>query len=415
MTSSSATRRLGQWKARLVAAALAATACLAVTASANATTFNPLPPGGLDAAIASANSNPGPDTIVLQNAIYQPAGTLTITDPVTITGDPKFTGQGARIDGGPAEAATPGDLFVVQADTVWKALTVQTSSENGSAAIDVQSGTTTTIGASFVGNNGSGLISQPGATVDAVNTNIGDGTSNAITSNGGNVNLLNDTLTKNGGGGLVNFGGNIAVKNTLILKNDPNSIGTTDCSGDPVISAIATMDSDSSCAVPLHNSSTTLLAVSGQYGGPTPGHVPNSGSAVLDVAAADANCPGVDQRFFVRPVGTHCDLGSMERGSSNTQGTLDNTAPTCAVTATNYPAGQPATQDVTVSDAGGVFDGVSNVTVSTGQADIAALLPVFPTASEVVRATKHTAAQPVNDTRWSFTASDVSGNSRVCQ
>jgi hypothetical protein len=372
----------------------------------------------LDAAVASANSNPGPDTIVLQSAEYVPATALTITGPTTITGSPTFQGSGARINGTTAEGATPGDLFIIGDAThsplvTFKALQIFGGSELGSGVIHLTNGTLSLQNDSISNNPGTAVLTDFGTTTNSVNTDLSDQTGNAVTNNG-TITLLNNTVTQNGSGGINNLG-DLHLINTVVAQNDPSSIGFSDCSGSTATApTVASLDSDNTCGVSLH-ASNPGLRVQNQWGGPTPGHVPLSTSPLVNVAAANANCPGVDQRFFLRPVGANCDIGSMERGTSDSQGTQDTTAPTCVVTRTAYPSGQPAQQDVTVSDSGsGVFDGISDITFTAGQGTAAFTTPQFP-GSVVVTATKNNAGQAVNDTSWQFTATDSVGNSKLCK
>jgi hypothetical protein len=408
MTYPTIGRRLGRWKA-VLGLTLSTSALLGLSATANANTYTPAAPGGLEAAISAANTNAGPDVIQLCNCNYKPAASMTITGPLTITGDPQNQppGQGPQIDGGLAETNTPGNLIVLNAgvSATFKAFLITSASEPGSAAILVN-GTAELDNMSLSGNNGTQLIVAATGTANSINTNISDGTANGV-NNSGNLTLLNNTVTGNSSGGITNTA-TLALKNTLVVSNDPLSVAATDCAG-AATSNISSMDSDSTCGVALHTTNPNL-ALSGAWGGPTPSRKLNTGSPAIN-AGNNAICPTTDQRFFVRDASTgNCDIGSYEVNAVR-----DTTLPACVVTRTQYPpAIAAAQQDVTVTDSGSGMgpapDPISNIVIDNGSV---AFTPFsVPSRSGlVVTATKATQATA---THWSFTATDWAGNSKAC-
>jgi hypothetical protein len=344
---------------------------------------------------------------------------MTITDDLTITGDPQFqtsgtSGQGPQIDG---TALTPqqSDLFAVNSGkkVYLKAFLVTGSSDIGFGVVHSM-GTTELDNVALSGNSGTQLLVEAGSTVTVNNSLISDGNSLGI-NNGGTLTLNNATVSNNLNGGVSNSG-TLKLNNTIVANNNPLGFGGFDCSG-PTTSTVASWDSDGSCGVA--HTGDPMLGATNPNGGPTSSEALLAGSPAID-AGNNTICPTVDQRFFVRSDGK-CDIGAYESGAAR-----DTTAPTCVVTATRVTSPTAPTagdqQDVTVTDSGsgmglqtgqgavGSLDAITGVTIDNGTV---AFTPFTqPSRSGlVVTATRATSG---SRTHWSFTATDWAGNSKTC-
>lgn len=413
MTYPTGARRPRRWKAAL-GLALATTALLVSATSAGAAVFTPTTGAALQTAVSSANSTAGADTIKLCNCNYLPSARMTITDSLTITGDPQFQGpgQGPQIDG-TAVVPLQSDLFTVNAGVkaVFKALTITGSGDVGFASIR-SFGTTELDNLAVFGNNATELVVD-GGTTTANNANISDGTSNGITNNATLI-LNNSTVSNNSNGGIVN-NATMQLNNTIVANNNPLGFGTKDCTG-VATSTIASWDSDSTCGVAMHGNPGLVATTTN--GGPTPSSALAAGSPAIN-AGNNSICPTTDQRFFVR-TDAACDIGAYEAGSAR-----DTTAPTCVVTATRLAGANPTAgdqQDVTVRDSGsgiglqtgqgasGSLDAITGLAIDNGSV---AFTPfTAPSRGNLVL----TATRATSGTRshWSFTATDWAGNAKAC-
>jgi hypothetical protein len=400
MTDLTAARRLGRWRPAL-AVVVAAGALLAVADGASANVYTPVDGPGLQAAITSANSNPGPDTIKLASKNYQPSVPMTITDTLTITGDPQFQppGQNPQIDGtfvNPLQS----DLFTVNpgVSATFKAVSITGSSDIGFGVIRAK-GTVELDNLALSGNNGTELVVDSGGTATANDANISDGTFHGI-DNSGTLVLNNSTVANNSSGGITTSG-TLRLNNTIIANNNPFVNGSTDCVGTPTTSTITSWDSDGTCAVA--HTGDPMLDSTNMNGGPSPSAALLPGSPAIN-AGTNSICPTTDQRFFVRSDG-QCDIGAYEAGAAR-----DTTAPTCVVSALR--AGPPKQQDVTATDSGSGLgpDAITNVAITNGTV---AFTP-FTSPSRAGLVLTATKTDQTQVTRWSFTATDWAGNVKNC-
>ena len=103
------------------------------------------------------------------------------------------------------------------------------------------------------------------------------------------LNLNNNILANSGTGWDCVNEGTVNDTNNLIEANDPNN----------------------RCGIPLITADP-MLAPLGDYGGPTETFDLLPGSPAIN-AGDDATCTATDQRGVQRPVGSHCDIGSVEK------------------------------------------------------------------------------------------------------
>jgi hypothetical protein len=244
--------------------------------------------------------------------------------------------------------------------------------------------------------------------------------------------------------------GNANLINTLVANNNSIGAGTQDCGNGFSFTLTAThsIDSDGSCAAIAGSGITTdslsSLKLSGNpapgHGGPTATTSLGTGSAAIGGAT---NCLPADQRFFVRPSTSTCDVGAYQTGA-----TQDTTKPTCpepgsaavvistnssgvkqeAVTVTPAPEGfgLDSVTAYTLANTGGFAPGTVSWNTVTGGPFIGATDwdATSPSAAEpdynsvtpfTVTATKFSAADNVSgDTNWSFPVTDWAGQTTTC-
>jgi hypothetical protein len=193
------------------------------------------------------------------------------------------------------------------------------------------------------------------------------------------------------------------------------------------------VDSDGTCT---GTATTTGLSINTtrQAGGPVSSQPENATSTATLGKGTPANCPTTDIRFFVQPAGTTtCDIGATQNGAAQ-----QTTTPTCVASAPQFPAGGPATQQVTVTDnlsglgpesgnpadpgtdpATNPFsspatpinsDVISGLHVDNGT--VAFTAPTAPTRSPLVLTATKTTAGTL--THWWFTATNWAGKPLFC-
>ena len=385
----------------LSAVLLTGAASLAFTGGASAATYTPASGPALQAAVAAANVNPGPDTIELADTTYVTTSTITITDTLRITGDhaSQAAGGGPRIDGS-SILPLQTEIVVVCAG-VTATFEAFTLTESGSASAAIRDrGTLLAQNIAITGNAGVQLALTSGAAATLTNSSISDGALAAVTATSASLTLRNSTVAYNGQGGvLFNTPSVIHLNNTIVAKNDGSDFGSRDCSR-AVAAQVSSLDSDGTCGVSI--TADPLLGASALNGGPTPTLAPGAGSPAINAGNAGV-CPGTDQRFFLRSGA--CDIGAYEVGAVR-----DTTPPTCVVTAIR--AGPPKEQDVSAQDGGGGLGpaAISGLFISNG----AVAYAPFPAPSNAPLVLSATKTDQSDTTVWSFTATDWAGNATFC-
>jgi len=372
---------------------------------------------------------------------------------------------------------TPADIFQVAAGAhvLMKAFDIEGGGQvsTSASAVEVQNGGTfegDNMG--FDGELGPALTTDSGGASTVSDSLIGDG------SNGGPqmtnasatpTTLINDTIEGNSGVPM-SVNGNasyLAINNLIVANQGPMCstgmvAGSTNNLGDP--NGFTNL-----CGSSLTTTTAAAINLQGSafYGGPT---ISNAicnpqlatkafacGSNSSAIGAGDpAFCPKVDQRFFPITSGT-CDAGSYQSTSevdlNNTAG-VATTTPTCPTSVSINETANPATESVGVSDSGSGLgaDAISYVANPVGADNGGATH--FPTPSEptptdngtvsyntigttwfaatnpnagiaaegdfpsnspfMVTATKPAGDTTVNDTHWSFDATNNLGITTYC-
>ena len=180
---------------------------------------------------------------------------------------------------------------------------------------------------SFSGNQ----ADQNGGAVYHGSGAIGSGIDNStfyknIADRGGGIysldvlNVLNCTLSANNAettGGAV-YGDLDTFFTNSILANSPNG-GNCDNEGNKPVDSGNNIDSAATCGWgTTHgsmNNTNPMLGTLQLNGGTTNTMALRAGSPAIDAVVWNApnSCPGDDQRGYLRPFGTHCDIGAFER------------------------------------------------------------------------------------------------------
>jgi uncharacterized repeat protein (TIGR01451 family) len=291
------------------------------------------------------------------------AGTLTLTS-VTISGN-TTTGSGGGISN---------NFILTIADS-----TVTGNTANVSGAGVANGGTLTIRNSTISVNNGDGLYNSGVATI--VNSTFSGNTVRGI-SNGDNTINIRNTIVAANAAGEDDVSGNFVSRGHNLIGQSPTDNGFINGSnGDKV----------GTSASPIN----PLLAVLGNYGGPTKTRALLPGSPALDAGdscvVSDTCTPALgftlttDQRGFSRAVGTNVDIGAFEsRGFTitATSGTPQSTTITTAfiaplVATVSSSVGEPISGGVVTftapaSGASGTFPGASlTATVNINGAGVA--------------------------------------------
>src|SRR2546425_1791117 len=168
--------------------------------------------------------------------------------------------------------------------------------------------------------DGDGVYNKGTATIS--NSTISDNGTTASPGNGGGIDnvaghsiaLSNDTIAQNassasGGGGNIYSAGTGTVKNTIVAYQ----FGGTNCEEATLLTSLGhNLVDEGTCFVATGSDliADPMLDMNlKDNGGPTWTHALLSGSPAID---AGAGCETTDQRGFVRPQGSACDIGAFE-------------------------------------------------------------------------------------------------------
>lgn len=174
-------------------------------------------------------------------------------------------------------------------------------------------------------HNGGGLFVTAG-NIEVTNVTITNGDAERggaiYGQNNAVITVLNSTIYNNdamgaAGGIWNNTGGanaNVVLKNTIVAGN--NSSGVLNCDGPAMRTLGHNLIGDGTCITALASdlmNTNPLLGSLGAHGGMTANYVPLAGSPAIN-AGDNSGCPAFDQRGYPRPIGSACDIGSVERG-----------------------------------------------------------------------------------------------------
>ena len=367
------TLKIGSGFRRLGAVALVA-ALIALPVPAMAATFTvtnltdgaaPGPAGSLRAAVTSANTNAGADTINFQpgltGTITLTNGQLTLTDT---TGATTLAGPGANVI--TVSGNNAGRVFLINASVTASisSLTIANGSTVGSGAGLLNSGALTLTGCTVrnniaISSDGGGVLGNPGssmtltnclftanqarfgAAIEQFSANLAVITNCTVTGNtingtnsgaidagnGGVLRLESCTVTGNtapaGAAAVFAFGGgsSIQYRNTIVSGNSPVQFANN---GGTLTSLGHNLSSDASGGLTAPGdlpNTNPLLGPLADNGGPTQTFALLAGSPAIN-AGDPVTFPATDQRGVSRPGGDACagatapDIGAVELAQS---------------------------------------------------------------------------------------------------
>jgi hypothetical protein len=416
-------------------------------------------------------------TITANTKLTGLTGPYTLNGHTEITGPPTLQvplngTTDAQINGTGDTTLTSQDLFRVSGNVIFKSVDMNLcGSGTAFACVHVLSGGHAEFdNMAFEQANGLPLIVDSGGTATVNESSVVDGAGNGPTISG-TANFNNVTISDNNADGIVNQAGStVNLNNTVIDFNNTGAGAGRSCAA-AVQSAANSQADDPSCGtnvtVPAANTAcpTTLgsailvaqcrinLGASNFNGGPTETQIPadpagtfsgsTSGASSLTGAGNALTCAVSDQRFFLKTPGS-CDIGAYQStGAHDTE----TTGPMCKVTALSETS--PASEQVTITDgmsgigpdavsftttgagitstfsggagtiawpviAGTLFDQTSPGGSSPALQDFPNNATTGMGAGFVVTATKLAADTTVNDTKWSFDATNWLGLTTFC-
>lgn len=330
---------------------------------------------GLINAIHAANTNAGPDTIILARngryTLWRPNHTSDWTGPTglpQIASEIVIEGQGATIERYDDPDVPNFRILLVNVSgslTLRNVVIMQGRAEQGRAGyagggggirndggvVFIDSSTIANNSGSDIlqgtgGNAGGGIYNNSGGALKIVNSTISHNTGYGGRTGGGIHNetyydkhsttvIVSSTIFENradgpqgmkGRGDAISHfasgpgGGGITVRNSVIAS-PTNGLGRDCVGGLAIRSDGGNIASDASCnlqAAGDSNDVDPMLSALMMNGGLTPTHAPAPQSPAVD-AVQFMSCIGpdgaslrTDQRGFQRPVGPGCDIGSIE-------------------------------------------------------------------------------------------------------
>ncbi|HET6564303.1 MAG TPA: choice-of-anchor Q domain-containing protein [Xanthomonadales bacterium] len=236
---------------------------------------------------------------------------------------------GASAEGGGAiNLAVFGNTLEIRDSILRNNTSTSVDAGSGGGAIILGSNSLIVKNSSFFGNTatqyGGAINGASGADIQLINTTFSENSAaqgGAVYLGGASLEVFQSTFTGNqsaNGGALRSLNSTVLLVNSILA----NSISGNDC--EATISTIThngfnLVESKGSCelaASPDLLETDPMLGSYGANGGPTPTHLPQAGSPVID-AGNDADIPvglQFDQRGpgFSRLAGMHVDLGSVE-------------------------------------------------------------------------------------------------------
>jgi hypothetical protein len=429
--------------------------------------FTPTTTAQLESDVTAADAEPAGTLSIIQlsQVDYQPTSTLVLSGNIEITGPPALqegygtsTGQQPEIDGTQIPTSTPQDVISISsgANVLFKAFGLDFGGVANSvsfAGAEVHSGATLEADNMEL-NAGLGVaIAVDSGGAATISNSTGDtGSEPFIAATGPSTTptwLINDTFADAGNGAIIqSANAQVGAINSMLVNNETVSTTAHECSIPLVAGSTNDQIDDTSCGttgVTQVTAAQEALQGDGLYGGPTNSDPPAATAPAIGAADA-ADCPNYDQRFYPRTAST-CDVGAFQSTGTTNEGGLgvapaQTTGPSCAVTSKNQTV-LPQTETVSATDTGiGLGpDAIAyftpsgstypiptnNGTVSYGTVGstwFAKTMASPPVAQEgdfasnsplAVTATKPATDAALNDTQWSFDATNWLGITTYCK
>jgi hypothetical protein len=242
----------------------------------------------------AGNSNGGAVLIAIGGAVALADVTLSNNAAVNGAGIYNLGGGAALLNvtlSGNTASASGGGMFI------------------GSGPVSTN-GTTTLTNVTLSGNsatNGGGLFDLC-ESVTLLNVTLGG--NSASSAGGGLYNASVCPLYPHGSSGAFS----LSLKNTVVA--DSPAGGNCYAQSIPIVSQGFNLSNDTSCSSYLNqptdfNDVNAMLNPLANNGGPTPTHLPQPGSPLID-HGTNVGCPHSDQRGVTRRQGAACDIGAVE-------------------------------------------------------------------------------------------------------
>ena len=173
--------------------------------------------GSLRDAVASANANTGPDTIIFDNAVFNTAHTITLTSgelDLTDTATTTITGPGANLLSISGNNASRVLVVDVNASAAFSGLTVTGGNSTNAAGIYVNGG-------NLIANS---IVISGNHSTDSGNGGAGLGTDTAVVTISNSA-IVNNTSAGVGGGVFEYFNSNLTLINCTLAGNSAGGSG----------------------------------------------------------------------------------------------------------------------------------------------------------------------------------------------
>jgi CSLREA domain-containing protein len=168
-----------------------------------------------------------------------------------------------------------------------------------------------------------------------VSDNTATGAGGGLWVEGGTVDIVNSTITNNhtpgdsGGIAVNNASPRVTLKNSIVAGNTAGSSNSNDCSGKSrevsppnlVSNGNNLFGDNTGCTssvasdIPPTSDITSVIAPLADNGGSTLTHALQVDSPAIDAGGATATPLLIDQRGFIRPIGSQVDIGAFEANS----------------------------------------------------------------------------------------------------
>jgi hypothetical protein len=332
-------------------------------------------------------------------------GTLTLVR--TVVADNASSGVGGGI-------FNSGDAGLGVLNVQQSTLSGNTASQPGAGLGNMFGGKVTvadsTVSGNATTNGGGGIYNSSFSFVDVTNSTISDnradsggGVTNQGTVHLRNVNLVGNVVgtisNRRGVGGGINNVGTVTLRNTIIAGNVTYYIAP-DCMSferDADFTSLGhnLIQNTANCDISGDTTGNILgqdpqLGLLADNGGFTRTHAPAAGSPVVDAGSpaapgsgAGSACAATDQRGYLRPLGSACDMGAFERSGN------------FAVTRVLPRAGGNAGSVSTTISGSSLAGAVTVKLTRAGEADVVASPVTVDLGGSAIAATFDLAGRPV--------------------
>lgn len=169
---------------------------------------------------------------------------------------------------------------------------------------------------SSIHDNGGGLYNGAASTLTVGNSTISQNGEWGVWAGQDSIQTLLgfSTVRGNAAGQIQRTGGRLVLTGAAIDRGATLAANCVADAGLPAVEGSGSWANDNSCGQGVTVSSDLDLGPLEANDGPTPSHMPQAGSVLIDAVACDTYT--TDQRGAARPHGAGCDAGAVEAGAS---------------------------------------------------------------------------------------------------